>query len=155
MGESRYRINTSSKRIASSTRRYLERKFGYGFDYAVSSSNHLMLDFDCKEEKEVCYDEVRMVCMIYTKEFPAVYYVYETPNGFHIISATEYTWRDIRKILESLLAGIKEGIWKYLDDKYIEACLRRGYCTLRLNQLRKVGEYSMGDVVWEAMEYRI
>ena len=155
MFESKLRVNTSSKRVASTTKRYLERKFGLTYDYAVSSRNHLMLDFDCKGEKTTCFTEVRMICILYRKEFPAHYSVYETPNGFHVISTTEYTWRDVRKILESLLLGIKDGIWHYLDDKYIEACLRRRYCTLRLNQLRKVAEYSVGDILWEAQEYAI
>ena len=149
------RSNTSSKLSAYSTKRYLELKLGVPFDIAISSRNHLMLDFDCGGDKRRCFDEVRMVAMIYSKEFPGFYCVYETPNGFHLISANEYTWRDIRKILESLLQGIKDGIWLYLDDKHIEACLRRKYMTLRMNQIRKVAEYSKGEILWESPEYAI
>lgn len=142
------RINSSSKRVIAQTRKYLEKTTGGEFDYAVSSRNHLMLDFDCSGEKRICVNDVFMTLELISEEFEINFAVYETPNGFHAIALNEKSWREISKVLKAILVGIRNGVFPYLDSNHIEACIRRGYMTLRLNQIRKIGEVINGKTAY-------
>jgi len=129
------RINTVSKENALFVKRFLEAKTGGKFDIAISTRNYLMLDFDCDENIRECYLEAIDVAKTLNEEFNKPVYMYRTRHGFHLVVFHKMSWKLVRNYLRQFLAMINKGVLKYLDPKHIEASLRRGYITLRLNQI--------------------
>lgn len=136
------RINSSSKRVASYTKQLLEQTLQHKFDFAISTRNFIMLDFDCKNEREKCKDEVLLIARLLVEKHNGYVNVYETPRGYHIIHSTFLPWNEIRNILRAL----KLLELNYLDKNHIDACLRRGYMTLRLNQKKLVYKITKNGV---------
>ena len=126
------RVNTSSLKVATFTKNYLEKKLKYPFSYGVSSRNILMLDFDCPDKPRDCLDEAIALCKALTNEYGSECCIYETPNGYHLIFYRFLRWSTVKRILRMLLYQP----FCYLDTAHIEASLRRGYITLRLNHIR-------------------
>ena len=140
------RVNTRSTKIAASTKAILEKSLAYPFTFAISTKNLIFLDFDCKGDFDQCYWEAKGIAYTLVEQYGSEALIYRTPNGYHLIHKLWMDWRKIEKIIKGLLALIQEGAIKYLDNAHLEASLRRGYLTLRLNQLylvavvRRVGE---------------
>jgi len=138
------RINSRSLKVASFTKNYLERKLKYPFEYGVSSRNLIMLDFDCPEKPRRCIEEARATGRALVEEYGGDVCVYVTPNGYHLIYFRFLKWSTVKKILRRLRLAVDEGVLMYLDKNHLEACLRRGYMTLRLGRQRKIWCYSYG-----------
>jgi len=143
------RVNSTSPLVASATKIFLEKTFNRRFDFAVSTRNFVMLDFDCKEDALECYNEALELAKALSEKYQSKCYIYRTPNGYHLICVKWMNWKEVEKVLKAFLTMIKEGSLKYLDQRHIEACLRRGYITLRLNQryLQTIVEFGEGEVV--------
>ena len=137
----RIRVNSSSKRVAAFTKVFLENKLKWKFNFAVSTRNYLFLDFDCKGEFEDCLAEAKGIAKALVMRFGGEAIIYRTPNGYHLIFKRWFSWRELQSIIKALIQGIEEGAFQYLDRAHLEASLRRGYMTLRLNQIRKVWGY--------------
>ena len=138
------RVNTRSKLQALFSKKFLEAKIQHPMHIALSSRNYIMLDFDCPQKESACLIEAEAIAKQLSAQFGGKACVYETPHGYHVVHFTWIRWDQVQKILRSLLKGINDGWFKYLDKQHIEACLRRGYMTLRCNQTRKVVCYVNG-----------
>jgi len=139
MAEYSPRINTSSRKVACFTRRYLARRFDYPFDLAISTRNYLILDFDCVDRKEA-WEEAKMLGEVLVSQYGSQADIWRSPHGYHLVFKKWMTWKEIRRHISMLLEGIKQGVFTCLDQAHLEASLRRGYMTLRLNQRYKVAE---------------
>lgn len=138
------RINTRSEKVAVITKEYLERKFKTKMHIAVSSRNHIMLDFDCPGKEHGCLVEALAVAKGLTEVHGGVAKVYETPHGFHVIHYKWLSWKEVKKVLETF----KEAkLLAFIDRRHIEASLWRGYMTLRANQKRVVAVFKDGERV--------
>ena len=132
------RVNTRSTRVAATTRAILEKSLEYKFCFAMSTRNLIFLDFDCRDEFDNCYREVIIVGRTMVDRYGGEALVYRTPNGFHLMHTVWMDWKKIERTVRSFIVLINEGVLKYLDRAHLEASLRRGYLTLRLNQIRLV-----------------
>lgn len=140
MAEYSPRINTSSRKVACFTRRYLARRFEYPFSLAVSTRNYIMLDFDCPEDLRTAFEEARAIAEAFVEQYGGQADIWRTPHGYHLFFKRWFTWKEVRRHIASLLQDVRHGVFKCLDERHLEASLRRGYLTLRLNQLYKVAE---------------
>lgn len=129
------RVNTRSAKIAASTKAILEKSLAYSFTFAISTRNLVFLDFDCRGEFKECYEEAKWIGRALVEQYGSEALIYRTPNGFHLIHKRWLDWKKIQKIIRGFIALIDEGVVQYLDKAHLEASLRRGYLTLRLNQL--------------------
>lgn len=138
------RINSNSSKVATFTKNYLERKLRYKFDYAISSRNIIMLDFDCRGEFDECFKEAKALGEALVNRYGSEACIYRTPNGYHLIYFKFIRWNVIKRLIRLLIAAIEGNDLLYLDKNHLEACLRRGYMTLRLQKQRKVWCYRYG-----------
>ena len=124
------RLNTASLDVAVRNLIILRRKFPeYKFTLAVSTNHYIFLDCDDKSIMNEFVELCREIC----KEYQCNCYVFETPNGYHALFDRYMSPARWRAAMATLLTVAEEtGI---IDAKHIEASLRRGYVTLRLNQI--------------------
>jgi len=130
------RVNTRSPESAVYTKYYLERKYGMKYAYAISSRNIIMFDFDGIEEESL--KEAKTIAAMLVMMWGKYAKIYRSPNGYHLIYYRPVSWKAVRRFIAFLRLKVEEGEFKHLDAKYLEAVLRRGYMTLRLNQLEEV-----------------
>lgn len=133
----RIRINTFSEKVASFTKNFLEEKLKHKFSYSISTKNYVMLDFDCERGGlfyPECFLEAEAIAKALVKEYGNTACIYRTPHGYHLIHYRHLPWKTVKKILASLLDAKKRGELEWIDEAHLEASLRRGYITLRLNQ---------------------
>ena len=121
----RIRVNTNSKSLAELTRKFLTSKLKHGFDIALSSKTMLMIDIDDKDF-ENAKDVTESLCLHFKSNCVLV----ETPNGFHIVVLKSLGWDRVERYIKYLLEVAEN--YK-IDKNHLEACLRRGYMTLRCN----------------------
>jgi len=147
--EAGLRINTTSEEVAIHTKATLEQSFKRKFAYAISTRNFIMLDCDDKTK----FDKFLAFCRGLALKECAKCIIYETPNGYHAF-LDKFMPRDrVRRFLIHLRDAIKHGKIDFIDLAHVEASLRRGYITLRLNQIRRVAIINeLGEVkLLEAM----
>ena len=144
----RFRINTHSIRVALRTARLLEAVMGGRFDIAISTKNFILLDCDDKSAIELFTEFCRGLC----REYAARGFMYETPHGFHFVLLKFMSFPRWRTFYRWLLRMMDEEpeLEDIIDRAHVEACLRRGYATLRLVQLRR---YLMIDETGEVIFY--
>jgi len=136
----RIRINSESIRVALRAKILLERALERKFELAVSSRNFIMLDCDRKDKR----DEFISFCAGIVKEFGGRGHIYETPHGYHFFLErflTHQRWLWFYRTLAKELRQ-KPRLQAIIDLNHVEAVLRRGYTTLRLNQIRKIAVIS-------------
>ncbi|MEM2449053.1 MAG: hypothetical protein QXT14_08925 [Candidatus Bathyarchaeia archaeon] len=138
------RVNSKSKEIAAFTKAYLERKLNYPFDIAMSTKTFLFLDVDYKNF-EWCYGIASQLA----QHFKCKCILIETPNGYHIVVLKRFEWSELVGWIKLF---ISESDALYLDKAHLEASLRRGYMTLRMNGLKfyEVDEYGKFRVLRES-----
>jgi hypothetical protein len=142
------RINTASLYIAVWMKKWLEQRFGRPFAIGVSTRNYVFLDCDRKDKLLEFVEFCRGICM----ELADYGFVYETPNGYHFACKAflpHDRWRMFYALLRDRLIKRPE-LQEIVDLAHIEATLRRGYVTLRLNQIRRVCTiYPSGEIRYE------
>jgi hypothetical protein len=137
----RIRVNTNSKSIAELTRKFLTAKLKHGFDLAISSKTMLMIDIDDKD-----YGNAKYVTENLSMYFKADSILIETPNGFHIVVLKSLGWTTVERYIKNLLEVAET---YRIDRAHLEACLRRGYMTIRCNGTRFWRcVYAEGEVKW-------
>ena len=147
-----YRVNTKSLDVALRTAKLLTQKTKVRYTVGVSTRNMLMFDFDISKRRlRFSRRRVNLVVM-FTRAFADMLAcdatLYLTPRGFHAVfwkRVTEEEWRNL--IVSTIEVTSKdERLRSILDVKHLEAALRRGYVTLRLNQLCKYADIAGGEV---------
>lgn len=136
------RINSTSKKVISYSKLYVEKTLNYKFDFAISTRNYLLLDFDCGSNIEECIEEAIEISKVIVDELGGNVYIFKTNNGIHLIHDVFLPFSEIK----TMLKAFKLLNTKYLDKKHIDACLRRGYLTLRLNQKKAILKVSKSGV---------
>jgi len=145
MAEYQPRINTSSRKVAIFSKYFMARALKHPFDLAVSTKNYIMLDFD-GDDLQLALLEARTIGEALVDMYGGECYIYRSPHGYHLLFKKWMSWKEVRRFIAGLLQEVRKGTFKSLDEAHLDASLRRGYLTLRLNQrlkvltLRKVGE---------------
>jgi len=132
----RIRVNTESVSVALKTKRLLEMVLEKKFTVAVSTKNFILLDCDNKERLE----EFLAFCAGICKQYAAKGIVYETQHGYHFVCFKFLSypmWRHFYTFLKKTLES-DPSLREIIDYQHVDACLRRGYATLRLTQIRRV-----------------
>jgi len=142
------RINTASLHVAVWTKKWLEQKFNVPFGIGISTRNYIFLDCDNREKMMEFIEFCRGICM----EFAEYGFVYETPHGYHFACKAFLSydrWRTFYALLRDRLIKHSE-LQEIVDLAHVEATLRRGYVTLRLNQIRRICViYPSGEIWYE------
>jgi len=141
------RVNTSSFKVAGFTRAYLERMYKYPFSWGISTRNYVWLDIDLTppthiptpeemaELKERYRNDVIAIAWDVASRWRCHVDVYETPHGYHILWWRRFRhWRTVLRFVKTFYALFPN----LIDRKWVEACERRGYLTLRINWIRRV-----------------
>ncbi len=130
------RVNTESLRVALLTKKILEAR-GIKTDVAVSFYRVIALDHD-NPQKDIRLLE-RFVLFVRTvaRELESDFAVYLTPRGAHGLIMRkvdrDYWKRFYAVLLDSLERN--ERLAAIIDKAHVYMALRRGYVTLRLNQI--------------------
>jgi hypothetical protein len=110
-----------------------------------------MLDFDLSREKGVYLqskvDYVIKFVSALAKMLNVDASIYVTPHGLHAVLWHEFTEEKWRTYIVALVetAEKEKELKKILDVKHLLASLRRGYATLRLNQICKLADIENGE----------
>jgi len=138
-------VNSNSKKIAMLTRKFLTAKLKHGFDLAISSKTMLMIDMDVKDP-ELARENAESLSI----HFKADSILIETPNGYHIVVLKSLGWDRVRRYIKYLIE-IADQVG--IDKAHLEACLRRGYMTIRCNGTRFWRcTYEEGEVSWRLIK---
>jgi hypothetical protein len=147
-----YRVNTRSLDVALRTAKLLTQKTKVRYTVGVSTRNMLMLDFDISRRR-LRFSKRRVnLVVVFTRAFAEMLFcdatLYLTPRGFHAVFWKRLTEEEWRNLIVSIIdvASKDERLRAVLDVKHLEAALRRGYVTLRLNQLCRYADISAGNV---------
>jgi len=147
-----YRVNTKSLDVALRTAKLLTQKTKVRYTVGVSTRNMLMLDFDISRRR-LRFSRRRVnLTIVFTRAFADMLgcdaALYLTPRGFHAVFWKRMTEEEWRNLIVSIIevASKDERLRSVLDIKHLEAALRRGYVTLRLNQLCKYADVRAGEV---------
>jgi len=146
------RVNTSDISVAIRTAKILSHKTKTQYTLGVSSKQLIMLDFDLSKQRGVYLqskvDYVIKFITALAKMLNVDASIYITPHGLHAIlwkQFTEEKWRAYITALIETTSKEKE-LKNVLDIKHLLASLRRGYATLRLNQLCKLADIENGEL---------
>jgi len=146
------RVNTTDMTVAIRTAKILSHKTKTQYTLGISSKRLIMLDFDLSKEKGVYLqskvDYVIKFITALAKMLNVDASIYITPHGMHAILWKEFTEEKWRAYITALIetASKEKELRNILDIKHLLASLRRGYATLRLNQICKLADIENGEV---------
>jgi hypothetical protein len=147
-----YRVNTKSLDVALRTAKLLTQKTKVRYTIGVSTRSMLMLDFDISRRR-LRFSKRRVdLVVVFARAFADMLgcdaTLYLTPRGFHAVFWKRLTEEEWRNLLVSIIevTSKDERLRSVLDVKHLEAALRRGYVTLRLNQLCRYADVVRGEV---------
>jgi hypothetical protein len=146
------RVNTTDMTVAIRTAKILSHKTKTDYTLGVSSKRLIMLDFDLSKERGIYLqskvDYVIMFIKALAKMLNVDASIYVTPHGLHAVLWHEFTEEKWRLYITALIetAEKEKELKKILDVKHLLASLRRGYATLRLNQICKLADVENGEV---------
>jgi hypothetical protein len=146
------RVNTTDMTVAIRTAKILSHKTGTNYTLGVSSKRLIMLDFDLSKEKGVYLqskiDYVIKFVSALAKMLNVDASVYITPHGMHAVLWKEFSEEKWRAYITALIetASKEKELRNILDMKHLLASLRRGYVTLRLNQICKLADIENGEL---------
>ncbi|MBS7612481.1 hypothetical protein KEJ27_09855 [Candidatus Bathyarchaeota archaeon] len=130
------RVNTKERDTAMLTKALLQKRLQHGFEVAMSTKNLLMLDIDIKN-----FEWAYGIASSLASYFNCKTLLIETPNGYHIIVLKRFEWSDLKLWIKYF---ITESERLYIDKAHLEASLRRGYITLRMNGIAFYEVYPYG-----------
>jgi len=146
------RVNTSDMTVAIRTAKILSHKTKTNYTLGISSKRLIMLDFDLSRQRgtylQSKVDYVIKFVTALAKMLNVDASIYTTPHGLHVILWKEFTEEKWRTLITALVetADKEKELRKILDIKHLLASLRRGYATLRLNQICKLADVENGEV---------
>jgi len=146
------RVNTSDMTVAIRTAKILSHKTKTQYTLGISSKRLIMLDFDLSKEKGVYLqskvDYVIKFITALAKMLNVDASIYVTPHGLHAVLWKEFTEEKWRAYIMALIetANKEKELRNILDIKHLLASLRRGYATLRLNQICKLADIENGEL---------
>lgn len=148
------RIHTKSLRVAVSTKKLLEQRLGVKVDVAVSSKHVIFLDHDNPNYNIEKLNAFITFVEAIAKEFQSDYAVYLTPHGAHGVVFVYLDFKDWKSFYVSLLDALDQRAkLKYIVDvMHVYMSIKRGYTTLRLNQICK---YIEGHYKVDKFEYEV
>ncbi len=130
------RVNTQSLKVAILTQKILASR-GIETDIAVSFYRVIALDHDNKAHDIRLLERFILFVRTIAKGFNADYAIYLTPNGAHGVilkKVDRETWKRFYAVLLDTLTD-NERLQKIIDKYHVYMTLKRGYVTLRLNQI--------------------
>ncbi|MEM3414873.1 MAG: hypothetical protein QW575_04820 [Thermoproteota archaeon] len=146
------RVNTTDMTVAIRTAKILSHKTKTQYTLGVSSKRLIMLDFDLSKEKGVYLqskvDYVIKFITALAKMLNVDASIYVTPHGLHAVLWKQFTEEQWRNYIVALIetANKEKELRNILDIKHLLASLRRGYATLRLNQICKLADVENGEL---------
>ena len=146
------RVNTSDMTVAIRTAKILSHKTKANYTLGISSKRLIMLDFDLSRQRGIYLqskvDYVVKFITALAKMLNADASIYVTPHGLHVVIWKEFTEEKWRTLITALIetADKEKELKKILDVRHLLASLRRGYVTLRLNQICKLADVKDGEV---------
>jgi hypothetical protein len=130
------RINTQSLKVAILTQKILASR-GIETDIAVSFHRLIVLDHDNKMHDVRLLERFILFLRTIAKSFNGDFAVYLTPNGAHGVVLKRVdrdTWKRFYAVLLDTLHD-NEKLQRIIDRYHVYMSLKRGYVTLRLNQI--------------------
>lgn len=130
------RVNTESLRVAVLTKKILEAR-GIKTDIAVSFYRLIALDHDNPLKDVRLLERFILFMRVISRELEADFAIYLTPHGAHGVVLKkvdrEYWKRFYAILLDTLETNPR--LSAIIDKTHVYMALRRGYVTLRLNQI--------------------